>query len=238
MTIASIHVLRFEQERTWDDLRARRPELATYWHPGVTAPRDAAGLPVPDLRSWTVLACWPDAEHWSHALEGPGPWQGAAEAWSASLAAGPTHYLPAEAQWAEGCTAAPFGTPWTAAPDGPVAVVTTVGLAPDDLGAVLRFVRDTQEVVRSLAATPGSLGFRLASPELFPSQVDPFTFSLWTSAQAARTWAYRNRVHTRAMDDHMQGAHVLRGSFTTFAVQEMRGTWSDRHVLRAPVSAG
>lgn len=232
MTSTSIHVLRFDEERTWDDLRAQRPPAATYWHPGVTAPPDAAGLPVPDLRSWTVLACWPDDAQWAQALDAAGPWRGAAEAWSVLLAAGATHYLPAQALWADGYPEPPFGPAPTTRPQGPVAVVTTVGLAPDDLGAVLRFITDVGHVVESLAGTPGSSGFRLGSAEHFPSRVDPFTFSLWSSAQAARAWAYGRGTHARAMQDHLAGTHVVRGSFTTFSVVDTRGTWSDRHAFQ------
>lgn len=111
-------------------------------------------------------------------------------------------------------------------------MVTTVGLAPDDVGAILRFISDVGRVVESLAGTPGSQGFRLGSAEHFPAQIDPFTFSLWSSAQDARAWAYGPDTHARAMDDHMAGTHVARGSFTTFAVVDIRGAWSDRHVFQ------
>jgi hypothetical protein len=238
MTVTSVHVLSSHGDQTWDDLRALRPDRATYWHPGVWATPDASGLPVPDLRSWTVLATWDDRADWEAALDGPGPWQDTAEAWSALLVAGPTRDLPAAARWAEGRSDPPFGSPTRTAPAGPTAVVTTVGLSPDDLGAVLRFIADVQHVVRTLADTPGSLGYRLASAEHFPSQVDAFTFSLWSSARAARAWAYSAGVHARAMDDHMDGGHVLRGSFTTFDVVDTRGTWTTRHRLATPVAAG
>ena len=238
MTLASIHVLSYGEDRSWDDLRALRPVDATYWHPGCSAPPDASGLPVPDMRSWTVLACWPDRNAWAEALDGAGPWQGAAEAWSALLVPGATRDLPAAAQWADGGGDPPFGQPTRTAPDGPAAVVTTVGLSPDDLGAALRFIADVQDVVQTLAQTPGSLGYRLASAEHFPAQIDPYTFSLWSSARAARAWAYGGGVHARAMEEHMAGSHVLRGTFTTFGVLDTRGSWTVRHRLGAGVAAG
>lgn len=229
MTAVSVHVLRFAGQRTWDDLRAARPDTASYWHPGVTAPPDDSGLPVPDLRSWTVLACWRTDEEWRRAVDAEGPWLGADEAWSALLAPGPTRSTPAAAQWADGHREPPFGAPAERPPLGPVAVVTTVGLAADDLLSALRFLGDTWSVVGSLAATPGSLGFRLGSAEHFPSQADPFTFSLWEDVKAARAWAYGTDVHVRAMARHTDEPHVTRGSFTTFSVVETRGTWTARH---------
>lgn len=231
MAVTSVHVLQLEQELTWEDLRALRPAAATYWHPGVTAPRDAHGLPAPDLRSWTVLACWPDARQWQEALDGPGPWTGAAQGWSVLLETGGTHVVPSPARWADGTTTPPFGPPSRLPAAGPVAVVTTAGLGAEDLGAALRFLADVQDVVQTLSTTPGSLGFRLGGAEHFPPQVDPFTFSLWQDASAARAWAYGQGVHAAAMARHMDGSHVLRGSFTTFRVLDNRGTWTRRHGL-------
>lgn len=238
MTLTSIHVLSYDEDRTWDDLHALRPADAAYWHPGVTAPLDDSGLPAPDLRSWTVLACWDDRAAWEAALLGSGPWQGAAEAWSALMLAGPTRDLPAAAQWADGGSTPPFGSPARPDPDGPTAVVTTVGLDLEQLGDALRFLRDVQHVVGSLADAPGNLGYRLGSPEHIPPQVDPFTFSLWTDARAARAWAYGSGVHSRAMDDHIDQSHVLRGTFTTFSVLETCGSWSLRHRAAAGAAAG
>lgn len=235
MTVTSIHVLRYAEDRDWDELRIPPPP-ASYWHPGVTAPADAAGIPCPDGRSWTVLACWPSRQDWQEALQGPGPWQGSEQAWSALLQPGPTRDLPAAAQWAGGRTTPPFGLPQPPVP-GPVAVLTTVGLAPDDLGEVLRFVADVERVVDTLAATPGSAGFRLGSAEHFPSQVDAFTFSLWDDMRAARRWAYGEGVHAGVITAHSDRPHITRGSFTAFSVLETCGTWSDRHVLRARVDA-
>jgi hypothetical protein len=116
-------------------------------------------------------------------------------------------------------------------------VLTTVGLSADDLGAVLRFAADVEAVVHTLSTTPGSLGFRLGGAEHFPSQVDAFTFSLWENAAAARAWAYGQGVHADAMAFHMDGSHILRGSFTTFAVLDSRGTWAQRHGSSRTASA-
>lgn len=231
MTVTSVHVL------SYDDARAElpRPAGASYWHAGMTTDLDAAGLPAPDLRAWTVLACWPDRAAWEAALDGPGPWRDAAEAWSALLAAGPTRDLPAPARWADGGSSAPFGPAVPVPSQGPVAVVTTVGLDPADLGAVLAFLRDVQDVVRSLQDAPGSLGYRLAGSRDFPAPHDAFTFSLWSSARAAADWAYGAGVHARAMDAHTDRPHVLRGTFTTFSVLETRGSWTVRHALAAAV---
>lgn len=228
----SVHVLRFDRDRTWDDFR-QAPAGATYWHPGVSSPTDAAGIPTPDPRSWTVLACWASTEHWRQAQDGHPAWADAAEAWSALLTPGPTRYLPAEPLWAAGTTTNPFGEAQRVG-RGPAAVVTTVGLAPEDLDGVLRFVADAEHVAESLVDAPGSEGFRLAAAEHFPSQADPFTFSVWSDLRSAQGWAYEAGVHALAMVRHTGAPHVVRGSFTTFSVVETRGTWSDRHALRRP----
>ena len=223
MTVASVHVLRYDAGRSWADLRAARPGTASYWHPGLLAVRDAGGIPVEDEREWSVLAVWPDADTWRRALAEAGPWVGAREAWSCLLAAGETRVNPAAPRWAEGGLSAPFGPPAVEEPTGPVAVVTTVGHSGDHLAPVLRFARDVDAIVETLPEAAGCLGYRLGAAEDFPQSVDAFTFSLWASWADARTWAYRGGVHAHAMRDHMNGEHVLRGSFTTFAVLEVAG---------------
>jgi hypothetical protein len=224
MTVTSVHVLRYDDGRCWSQLRAARPGAATYWHPGVYAKRDSSGVPVPDEREWTVVATWPDAASWRDALDGAGPWQGSRESWSCLLSAGETRPNPAPPVWADGTSVPPFGPPWDEEPTGPVAVLTTVGHTLNDLPALLRFARDVEAVVETLPETPGCLGYRLGSAEDFPQSVDSFTFSLWASWADARGWAYRSGVHATAMRDHMNGVHVERGSFTTFAVRDVAGT--------------
>ncbi|MDX6198049.1 MAG: hypothetical protein QOJ79_1200 [Actinomycetota bacterium] len=224
MTVTSVHVLRYDEGRGWADMRTARPGTASYWHPGLLAVRDASGIPVPDEREWSVLATWPDAETWRRAIDGAGPWAGAREAWSCLLAAGETRLNPAAPGWADGSPVPPFGPPSTDEPTGPVAVVTTVGHSGEHLEPVLRFARDVEAIVDTLPEAAGCLGYRLAGAEDFPQSVDAFTFSLWASWADARTWAYRSGVHAHAMRDHMNGEHVLRGSFTTFAVLEVSGS--------------
>lgn len=141
---------------------------------------------MPDLRSWTVLACWPDDAQWAQALDAPGPWRGAAEAWSVLLAAGATHDLPAEALWADGYTEPPFGP------------------AHD--------------------ATTGTGRLPLARR---PLHVLPVVQRAGCSGVGVRTG-----THARAMQDHLAGTHVVRGSFTTFSVVDTRGTWSDRDAFQ------
>jgi len=234
MTVTAVHVLRYDAAgHSWSDLKAARPPGATYWHPGVLAPRDSNGIPVPDEREWTVLATWPDEAACREALDGPGPWTGTREAWSVLLRAGGTRFVPAAARWADGTETVPFGTPAAELPSGPVAVLTTVGLSAD-LGEALRFARDVQEVVGTLPAAPGYLGHRLGGAEDFPQRVDAFTFTLWERDADARAWAYRTGVHAAAIREHMSGAHVVRGSFTMFGVLATQGHWSG---LRAPVLA-
>jgi quinol monooxygenase YgiN len=224
MTVTSVSVLRYDDGRGWPELRAARPREARYWHPGVYAERDRSGIPIPDEREWTVVATWADAEAWHRAMAGPGPWTDAREAWSCLLSAGETRFNPAAPLWADGTEVPPFGVPWTEEPAGPIAVMTTVAHAPHDVAAVLRFARDVEAVVETLAETPGCLGYRLGGAEDFPQSVDAFTFSLWASWADARRWAYRTGVHARAMRDHMSGTHVARGSFTTFAVLAVHGS--------------
>lgn len=222
MTATSVHVLRYDEGRGWPELRSR-PESATYWHPGVLAKRDASGIPIPDEREWTVLATWEDADAWRVGVAGPGPWEGARESWSCLLSAGETRDNPAAARWADGGSAPPFGAPSVEEPTGPVAIVTTVSLAPA-LTEALRFGRDVEAIVETLPGAPGSLGYRLGGAEDFPQTIDAFTFSLWASWADARRWAYRGGIHARAMRDHMSGDHVVRGSFTTFGVREVVGS--------------
>jgi hypothetical protein len=224
MTVTSVHVLRYDDGRPWSELRDGRPEGAAYWHPGVFAKQDSSGIPIPDEREWTVIATWPDADVWRAALDGPGPWAEAREAWSCALSAGETRFNPAAPLWADGGTVPPFGAPVIEEPTGPVAVVTTVAHSPDDLVPVLRFARDVEAIVETLDNAPGCLGHRLGGAEDFPQTVDAFTFSLWASWADARTWAYRGGVHARAMRDHMSGEHVVRGSFTTFGVLDAVGS--------------
>lgn len=226
MTVTSVHVLRYDDGRGWDELRAARPEAASYWHPGVYGRCDASGLPIPDEREWTVVATWADAEAWRAALGSSGPWQGARESWSCLLSVVETRYNPAAPAWAEGWSESPFGMPSQAEPAGPVAVVTTVGHSDRNLDPVARFVRDVEAIIDTLPESPGCLGHRLGGSEDFPQTVDAFTFSLWKSWPDARTWAYRGGVHARAMRDHMTGAgeHVVRGSFTTFGVLDAVGS--------------
>ncbi|MDT7572502.1 MAG: hypothetical protein QOE05_2676 [Actinomycetota bacterium] len=222
MTVTSVHVLRYDAGRGWPEMRTARPESARYWHPGVLAPPDGSGMPVPDEREWTVIATWDDTDACRAAVSGPGPWTGAREAWCCVLAAGETRYNPAEAAWADGRSVPPFGVPSIEDPAGPVAVLTTVSLAPD-VEPALRFARDVEAVVQTLPDAPGNLGYRLGAAEDFPQTVDAFTFSLWASWADARRWAYRGGVHARAMRDHMVGTHVVRGSFTTFGVLDVVG---------------
>jgi quinol monooxygenase YgiN len=217
-------VLRYAEGRCWSQQRAARPPAAAYWHPGVLAPRDGRGIPIPDEREWTVIATWPDAAAWRAALTGPGPWEGARESWSCLLSAGQTRSNPAAPVWADGSSEPPFGTPWDEDPTGPVAIVTTVAHSAEQLAPVLRFAHDVERVVETLRDAPGCLGYRLGSAEDFPQSVDAFTFSLWASWADARGWAYRGGIHARAMRDHMNGEHVVRGSFTTFAVLDAVGS--------------
>ncbi|MBK5308145.1 MAG: hypothetical protein JJD92_15775 [Frankiaceae bacterium] len=216
-------MLRYDAGRGWPELRAARPDTALYWHPGVPAKRDSSGIPIPDEREWTVLATWADRDQWRRAVDQFGPWTGARESWSCLLSAGETRNNPAAAAWADGGSVPPFGSPWIEEPTGPVAVVTTVSLAPD-FAEALRFARDVEAVVDTMAEAPGSLGYRLGGAEDFPQTVDAFTFSLWASWADARAWAYRGGVHARAMRDHMSGEHVVRGSFTTFGVLDAVGS--------------
>jgi len=222
MTATSVHVLRYDQGRTWSQMKAARPSSARYWHPGVEALSDSTGFPVPDEREWMVLATWRDADAWRAAVKGLGPWGDAREAWSCLLEAGETRYQPAEAAWADGGRVPPFGAPSQQEPAGPVAVLTTVSLEPQ-LEPALRFQRDVEAVVASLPGTPGSLGYRLGAAEDFPQTVDAMTFSLWATWSDARRWAYRTGVHSRAMHEHGAGDHIARGSFTTFAVLAATG---------------
>lgn len=224
MTVTSVHVLRYDDARGWPAMRDSRPEAATYWHPGVYAERDAAGIPIPDEREWTVVATWADGEAWRAALAGAGPWEGARESWSCLLSAGETRYNPAAPVWADGGEVPPFGTGFLEEPTGPVAVVTTVAHSGDHLDRVLHFARDVEAIVETLPQTQGCLGYRLGGSEDFPQSVDAFTFSLWASWADARRWAYRGGVHADAMRDHMAGDHVVRGSFTTFGVLDAAGS--------------
>ena len=223
MTVTSVSVLRYGEGRGWAEQRAARPAASTYWHPGVSAPRNDSGIPIPDEREWTVIATWPDADAWRAALAGPGPWDGARESWSCLLSAGQTRPNPAAPVWADGTTQPPFGTPWDEEPAGPVAIVTTVAHSAEQLAPVLRFAHDVERIVETLGDASGCLGYRLGSAEDFPQTVDAFTFSLWASWADARRWAYRGGIHAGAMRDHMNGQHVVRGSFTTFAVLEVAG---------------
>jgi hypothetical protein len=225
LTVTSVHVLRYDDGRGWSELRGARPEGAQYWHPGVYGKRDGGDIPIPDEREWTVLATWADADAWRAALDGPGPWEGAREAWSCLLSAGETRYNPAAPEWADGADVPPFGAATPEEPTGPVAIITTVAHSGHRLDRVLAFVRDVEACVDTLADAPGFLGYRLGGSEDFPQTVDTFTFSLWASWADARSWAYRGGVHARAMRDHMTGAeqHVVRGSFTTFGVLDAVG---------------
>jgi quinol monooxygenase YgiN len=222
MTVTSVHVLRYDDCRGWPELRAARPDSALYWHPGVLAPPDSYGIPIADEREWTVIATWADAAACRTAVDGPGPWVGAREAWCCLLSAGETRFNPAAPAWADGGDVPPFGTPSIEDPTGPVAVITTAALAPD-LEPALRFSRDVRAIVATLADAPGNLGYRLGGAEDFPQTVDAFTFSLWASWADARKWAYQAGVHARAMRDHMSADHVVRASFTTFAVLDAVG---------------
>jgi quinol monooxygenase YgiN len=223
MTVTSVHVLRYDDARGWPEQRAARPAGARYWHPGVFAPLDSTGVPVPDESEWTVVATWADAAAWRGACAGPGPWDGTRESWSCLLSAGETRVNPDAAAWADGGTVPPFGSPSLEDPSGPVAIITTVAHAPAPEPA-MRFARDVEAVVDTLPETSGCLGYRLGGAEDFPATIDAFTFSLWASWADARTWAYRAGVHADAMRDHMSGDHVSRATFTAFAVVETLGS--------------
>jgi quinol monooxygenase YgiN len=236
MTVTSVHVLRYDQGRTWSQMKEQRPASALYWHPGVQALSDSNGFPIPDEHEWMMLATWRDADAWRAAAKGPGPWRGAREAWSCLLEPGRTRYQPAEAAWADGGRVPPFGAPFSQEPAGPVAVLTTVSLEPQ-LETALRFQRDVEAVVASLPGTPGSLGYRLGAAEDFPQTVDAMTFSLWATWSDARRWAYRSGLHSRAMHEHGAGDHRARGSFTTFAVLAATGASTVIHPDLEPLLA-
>ena len=114
------------------------------------------------------------------------------------------------------------------APDGPFAVLTTVGwdfAAPDfDIARAMDFSAGVADVRGAMVDVDG-----LHSQQAFTTAdfaFDSFTFTFWRDDSAMRAFAYRPGVHKEQMDHYKRVHNADRTSFTRLAVLDSAGTWN------------
>ncbi len=113
------------------------------------------------------------------------------------------------------------------APDGPFAVMTTVGwdfAAPDfDVARAMDFAAGVAAVRTAMAEVDGLHSQQAFTAEGFAA--DGFTFTFWRDDAAMRSFAYRPGVHKDQMDHYKQVHNADRTSFTRLRVLDRAGTW-------------
>ena len=225
--LASFHLVR---EPTWkapavlarlalDRRRLDRVDGLAFWRLLGTG-RGASTGPGADLRRSGLFAVWDDEADLDRFLaEHPiaRRWEGASESWSVRLRGVGGH-----GRW-RGFDV--LGGLEPGSDDGPVAVVTRADVRRH---ALRPFARASREVARELATAPGLLDV-VGIGEAPVGRLA--TFSLWSSLDAARSYAYEHPRHRRVIDETRRGEWYGEELFARFEPFASTGTWGGRDPL-------
>lgn len=202
------------------------------WLQGVDTAWSRQGLPEPAAGQTLRIGIWDDRGAALDFSEGfPAP-DGTEEHWS--LALEPYAHRGA-VDWSGKGPADPFFETLGPRPsrDVPIVTMTSFGF-PVPTAYLADFGRAMMRTRRSARETPAILD-DIQFQHRAAAALDPLTFTVWQSEQAAMDWAYRTGTHRTVMDWFRESGMPLRSSFTRLSILASRGRWGgeDRAWLAA-----
>ncbi len=225
--IASFHLVRERRGRAalalarlgFDRPRLARTAGLEFWRLLGTGRGDTTG-PGADLRRTALFAVWRDESDLDDFLATspiPRRWKRAEESWHVRLRG-----IGGHGSW-RGVD--PLDGLEPGAADGPVAVVTRADVRPRSWRAFGRAGREVDAELHTAAGLLAVVGVGEAPVGRLG------TFSLWSSADAVRTFAYSMPRHRQVVEETRAGDWYGEELFARFEPSASTGTWDGRDPL-------